>query len=174
MSEELKTTEEVKTTEGNEGVGVETHVNEGVEVKTYTQEELQKSIDMAIAKKMAKMPTKEELAEYTKHKESMKTEAEKQTETIQKLTILEQEKNNVLRENTLLKKGVNLEDIDYVLFTVGKMEGDFETNLATFLLANTKYLTIKEKQTTGVAVNRSGNTHDDGVMAILKAKHPDL
>ena len=40
----------------------------------------------------------------------------------------------------VLSKGVSLSDADYVLFEVGKMEGDFEENLDKFLSENEKFV----------------------------------
>ena len=107
------------------------------EEKTFTQEE----VNAIILKAEKKMPSKEELKAFRDWKENQKTaeekQAEKETEYQKTLT-----KNVELEnENKAFKAGVNKEDVDYVVFKVSKMEGDFEENLASFLEENPKYLT---------------------------------
>ena len=77
----------------------------------------------------------------------------------------------------MLKAGVkDVEDVDYILFKVGKMDGDFEENLAKFLKDNPKYIKgeeLTEQKATGAPVKSISST-ESGVAAILKAKHPEL
>ena len=81
------------------------------------------------------------------------------------------------KENAVLKAGVkDADDIDYVLFKVSKMEGEFEENLAKFLNDNPKYLKgeeLNEPKATGAPV-KSISSSESGVKAILKAKHQNL
>lgn len=111
------------------------------EVKTFTQEE----VDSMIKKRLEKMPSKEELKSFKEWKESQKTLEEKQAEK-------ELEYKNTLSRNTELenelkafKAGVVKEDIDFVVYKVSKMEGDFEENLNQFLKENPKYTTGETK-----------------------------
>ena len=56
------------------------------------------------------------------------------------------------------------------------MEGEFEENLTKFLKDNPKYLkqeTQTEQKATGTSV-KSISSSNDGVTAILKAKHPEI
>jgi len=163
--------EEIKTVE-NENVEVTGATNE-VANEVDVKSEAQKMADAIVAKKLAKMPTKEQLAKYKDWEEAQKTETEKQAEVLKELETLKQEKVNTQRENTLLKKGVNSDDVDYVLFKVSKMDGEFEDNLETFLKENEKF-TQKEKETTGIANNKTVVNKSTGVEAILKARHPEL
>ena len=170
MENNIETVEDVKV----EGTG-ETNVatEQKVEVEMISKEEAQKMVNSALAKKL---PPKEEMDAFKQWKESQKTEADKQAETLKELETLRQEKLNTQRENALLKKGINEEDIDYVMFKVGKMEGEFDENLVEFLKENPKFTAKEEKtvaSTTGVKTNGVSNT-DSGVTAILKAKHPEL
>ena len=123
------------------------------------------------------MPSKEELQAFNDWKESQKTETEKQTEQAKKYVDTENENINLKKENKVLRSGVSDEDVDYVVFKVSKMEGDFEDNLEEFLKDNPKYLQKQETEetpkTTGVAVTKIKTNEENGVMAILKAKHPD-
>ncbi len=170
MENNIETVEDVKIEEtGENKVATETKV----EVEMISKEEAQKMVNSALAKKL---PPKEEMDAFKQWKESQKTEADKQAETLKELETLRQEKLNTQRENALLKKGINEEDMDYVMFKVGKMEGEFDENLVEFLKENPKFTAKEEKSvasTTGVKTS-GVESKDSGVTAILKAKHPEL
>lgn len=143
--------------------------------KTFTQEE----VNSLLAKERKKMPNKDELKEFNEWKDSKKTDAEKQTELTQKLSDTANENTSLKQENQVLKSGVNVDDVDYVLFKVSKMEGEFEDNLEDFLKNNPKYLKNKnvadtDDEDTGVSVTKNKEKAESGVTAILKAKHPEL
>lgn len=176
MNEDEKTVEIDKKDEGTGTVTQTDKKTEG-EIEMVSKDEAQKMVDKALAKKL---PPKEELDAFKKWKESQKTETEKQAEIQKQLTQREQEATNLKNENLVLKKGVNVDDVDYVLFKVSKMEGDFEENLDGFLKENDKFLKsnsssdVSEPKDTGVSVNKTDIKKDSGVDAILKAKHPEL
>ena len=147
------------------------------DVKTFTQEEVN-----AMIKKETDKATKKykdvDLKAYTEWQESQKTEAQKQDELNQKYADTTNENKTLKQENLVLKANVDKEYVDFVQFTVSKMEGDFGDNLKEFLEKNPKYLqstdTKEEKITDGVSVNKNKlNNSEDGVTAILKAKHPE-
>lgn len=171
------------TVEGNEGTGnVDTQTtkqNEGAFKVFQTQEDYQKAVD-ALMK--SKLPSKEEMEEFKKYKESKKTDAEKAAEketAYQKALTDVEEKDKTI---AILRSGVSKDYEDFVQFTVSKMDGDFEENLTQFLKDNPKYLGKSEnvdddsnKNTTdGVSVKNMNNKKDTGVSAILKQKHPEL
>ena len=165
-----KTVEDVKI-EGTGENKVATETKE--EVEMISKEEAQKMVNSALAKKL---PPKEEMDAFKQWKESQKTQADKQAEKEKKLIEKEQENVSLLRENTLLKKGINIDDIDYVQYKVSKMDGEFDDNLVEFLKENPKFTAKEEKSvasTTGVKTSGVDNK-ETGVMAILKAKHPEL
>ena len=130
--EDNKNTVENNQTNVDEGTGeVDTQAtekNEGVE-KKYSQEEAQKMADAIVAKKLKGMPTKEEIKAFNEWKESQKTEEQKkadiEAEKIRKDTELSETK----KELAVYKAGVNSDEVDFVIFKVSKMEGDFEENL---------------------------------------------
>lgn len=165
-------TKETKTTEN-----ADTQTAEEKEVKTFTQEEVNVMIQERLGKEKKKMPSKEELEAFNNWKESQKTETEKQQEKEEKYAKQDLELISTKQENKVLRSGVLAEDVDYVVFKVSKMEGDFEDNLEEFLKQNPKYLQKQETEetpkTTGVAVSKIKTNEENGVMAILKAKHPD-
>ncbi len=176
MENENKGTVENVKVEGTGKVETQTTNQNEVqaEVKTLTQKEVDEIVKERLEREKKKLPSKEELDEFKKFKESQKTEAEKQAEIQRQLVLKETETNNLKNENTILRKGVNSDDIDYVLFKVGKMEGEFETNLDNFLKENPKYLgQAKEVITTGVKTQGTV-TQESGVMGILRSKHPEL
>lgn len=153
-----------------------TSENGGQEQKTFTQEELNTIVETRLAKAKKDMPSKEELKKYNEWKEAQKTEQEKMAEKETEYQKVLAEKEQIINENKILKSGVNAEDTDYVLFKVTKMEGDFEENLSKFLKDNPRFLnkTVPSKATGVETRTTSQSNEDDGVMAILKAKHPDI
>lgn len=182
MNEDKKTVEIDKKDErtgekiDTQAIDKEDKKTEG-EAEMISKDDAQKMVDKALAKKL---PPKEELDAFKKWKESQKTETEKQAEIQKQLTQKEQETLNLKNENAVLKKGVNADDVDYVLFKVSKIEGDFEENLDNFLKENDKFLKsssnndVSEQKDTGTSVNKTDRKSEDGVTAILKAKHPEL
>ena len=82
------------------------------------------------------------------------------------------------RERAILRAGITDDDeIDFISYKVGKMEGDFDTNLNEFLTNNTKFGTSKNSaptKATGIETKVQSMPKESGVTAILKSKHPDL
>lgn len=145
-----------------------------VEVEMISKEEAakeaQKMVDKALARKL---PSKEEMEQFKNWKDSQKTETEKQAEILEGLKKLEGEVATKSQENFLLKQGVS--DVDYVMFKVSKMEGQFEDNVAEFLKDNPKYLKADEPlKTTGTSTKGVPTPKEDSVVSILKDKYPDL
>jgi len=174
MEENKETVENVKVEEtGNAVTQTEQKTEEAV--KTFTQEE----VNTMLKKEKQKAEKKYEGIDVTKYKEwveSQKTaeqkQAEKEAEYAQKDTTI----SELQKENAVLKAGVkNADDIDYVLYKVSKMEGEFEENLAKFLKDNPKFLgqELEEHKATGAPVKTLSST-ETGVKAILRAKHQNL
>lgn len=174
MENKQETVEDVKV-EGTGDAVTQTEQKTEEAVKTFTQDE----VNTMLKKEKQKAEKKYEgidVAKYKEWVESQKTaeqkQAEKDAEYAQKDTTISQ----LQKENAVLKAGVkDADDIDYVLFKVGKMEGEFEENLAKFLKDNPKYLgqELEERKATGAPV-RTISSEDNGVKAILRAKHQDL
>lgn len=145
---------------------------EKAETKTFTQEE----VNAMLAKEKKKMPSKEELKAFKDWQESQKTAEQKQAEKDAEFQKTLNELNTLKQTNAVLSAGVNKDDADYVLFKVGKMEGEFEENLAKFLKDNPKYLKQEletEQKATGAPV-KSISSKNDGVLGILASKHPEI
>ena len=177
-NQNTNTGESTNNAEGTGNVDTQTtNQNEGQAEKTFTQEELNKIVQERLDKEKKKMPSKEDLKAFKDWKESQKTEAEKQAEKEAEYQKTLNELNALKQTNTVLEAGVNKDDTDYVLFKVGKMEGEFEENLAKFLKDNPKYLKQElettEPKATGAPV-RTISSKNDGVLGILASKHPEI
>lgn len=174
MEENKETVEDVKVKGTGEAV---TQTEQKIEeaVKTFTQEE----VNTMLKKEKQKAEKKYEgidVAKYKEWVESQKTAEEKQAEKDAEYAKKDTTISQLQKENAILKAGVkNADDIDYVLFKVSKMEGEFDENLAKFLKDNPKYLgqELEERKATGAPV-RTISSEDNGVKAILRAKHQEL
>ena len=183
MDDNKQDLEDDKTVEGNEGTGTvdtqTTNQNEGAD--DAVKAEAQKIADAMVAKKMKGMPSKEELKAFKDWQETQKTAEQKQTEKEVEYQKTLAENENILQENKVLKAGVNTDDVDYVVFKVSKMEGEFDDNLTEFLKNNPKYLKQNQEPkdeskgtSTGVHTQKQNTNQDSGVMSILKKKYPEL
>lgn len=155
----------------------ETKVEEKAETKTFTQEELDEIVKTRLAKDRKKYPSKEELQAYNEWKESQKSAEQKQAEQLAEYQKKDELISNLEKQNAVLKLGVTDEDeIDYIIYKVSKMEGEFEDNLNEFITKNPRYINKAdtEVKATGVPVKTINSTENDGVLAILKAKHPEM
>ena len=152
-----------------------TNQNEGQAEKTFTQEELNKIVQERLDKEKKKMPSKEELKAFKDWQESQKTAEQKQAEKEAEYQKTLNELNTLKQTNAVLEAGVNKDDVDYVLFKVSKMEGDFDENLTKFLKDNPKYKESEPEgqKATGTQVKKI-NSQNDGVLGILASKHPDM
>ena len=163
-----------------QNVETETTTTEEVEknseevVKTFTQEEVNNIVKERLAKAQKGLPSKEELTKYNEWKESQKTQQDKYDELVKKDGEKDSTISNLKMENEVLKAGItDADEVEFIVYKVSKMEGDFSENLKQYLTDNPKYAK-KESKATGIETKTSSIAKDDGVMAILKAKHPDI
>jgi hypothetical protein len=164
-----------------QNVETETTATENVEnnsaevVKTFTQDEVNAIVKERLAKAQKGIPSKEELTKYNEWKESQKTQQDKYDELIKNDAEKDSTISNLKKENLVLKSGVtDADEIEFIVYKVSKMDGDFEDNLKQYLADNPKYIKKEETKATGVQSNNSTVARESGVSAILKAKHPDL
>lgn len=169
MEQEVQTNVEAETTATN----VEN--NSAEVVKTFTQEEVNGIVKERLAKAQKGIPSKEELAKYNEWKESQKSQQDKYDDLVKNSN----EKDNTIsileKENAVLKAGITDEDeIEFICFKVGKMDGDFKENLSEYLANNPKHTKKQETKATGVETKVQTVPQESGVTAILKSKHPEL
>ena len=164
-----------------QNVETETTTTEKVEknseevVKTFTQEDVNNIVKERLAKEKKGIPSKEELAEFNEWKESQKTQQDKYNDLVKKDSEKDATITNLQRENEVLKSGVtDADEIEFIVYKVGKMDGDFTENLKQYLADNPKFAKKQETKATGVETKTSSVAKDDGVLAILKSKHPDI
>lgn len=177
MEEKKETVEDVKIEETGSAVTQTEEKSEEKAEKTFTQEE----VNTMLKKEKQKTEKKYEgidVAKYKEWQETQKTAEQKQAEKETEYQKTLSEKESLVQENLVLKAGVNIDDVDYVVFKVSKKDGDFEENLKQFLEENPKYTQKEEheeieQKATGTQV-KTINSSETGVMAILKAKHPEL
>ena len=170
--ENVQNVTEEKVTENAETQTAEEKVE-----KTYaTQEDFNEALKKEVARKTRNLPSKEDLKAFNEWKESQKTETEKSLEKDKKIETLEKQLAYAENKSVVANAGVDSKFQKFVLSEVSEMEGDFEDNLKDYLKENPQFLISKAEtpKTNGVATKKISEDADDGVTAILKAKHPDL
>ncbi len=137
MTDEIKSTaeEQDKTLSAD----IEKSSTAAEQEKTFTQAELDRIISERIARERKNLPDEADLKAFKEWKKSQQTEAERTAEREKKYAEIEAKAETIRRENLALKAGVNIDDVDYVLFKVGKLDGEFDANLKDFLTENKKY-----------------------------------
>ena len=127
--------EEANTTDKDQDTTTQNEDNSTAEKpeKTFTQAELDKVIADRLARERAKMPAADKLKAFDEWQKSQQTEAEKAAEREKEYQAQAASNTELQRELAVLKAGVKAEDTEYVIFKVGKMEGEFSDNLKTFL-----------------------------------------
>ena len=143
--------------------------------KTYTQEEVN-ALDKKLKEKYEKKYAGIDLKKYKEWEDSQKTETEKSLEKDKKIEALEKQLAYAKNESVVANAGVDAKFQKFVLSEVSELEGDFEDNLKDYLKENPQFLISKVEtpKSNGVATQKISDDADDGVTAILKAKHPDL
>lgn len=167
--------QEVQNVEAETTTTEEVEKNSEEVVKTFTQDEVNAIVKERLAKAQKGIPSKEELTKYNEWKESQKTQEDKYNELLQKDNEKSTTISNLQKENLVLKSGITDPDqVEFIVYKVGKMDGDFEENLKNYLTENPKFAQTQETKATGVEPKTTSVAKDDGVLAILKAKHPDI
>ena len=171
VQNEVETTN-VETTENTETQTAE----EKVEKAFATQEEFNEALKKEVARKTKNLPSKEDLKEFNERKESKKTEEDKKNEILSENETLKKQLAYAENKSVVANAGVDAKFQKFVLSEVSEMEGEFEDNLKDYLKDNPQFLISKVEtpKTNGVATKKISDDADDGVTAILKAKHPDL
>ena len=169
MKQDVQTNVETETTTTN----VENNSEEVV--KTFTQEEVNGIVKERLAKAQKGIPSKEELAKYNEWKESQKSQQDKYDDLVKNSNEKDHTILTLEKEIAVLKAGVTDQDeIEFICYKVGKMDGDFKENLSQYLANNPKYTKKQETKATGIETKPQTVPQESGVTAILKSKHPEL
>ena len=174
---EQENVQNVETTNVEATENTETQTaEEKVEKAFATQEEFNEALKKEVARKTRNVPSKEELKAFNEWKESQKTETEKSLEKDKKIETLEKQLAYAENKSVVANSGVDAKFQKFVLSEVSELEGDFEDNLKDYLKENPQFLISKVEtpKSNGVATQKISDDAEDGVTAILKAKHPDL
>ena len=162
-------------------VETETTTTENVEnnsaevVKTFTQEEVNGIVKERLAKAQKGIPSKEELAKYNEWKESQQSQQDKYDDLVKNSNEKDHTISILEKENAVLKAGITDQDeVEFICYKVGKMDGDFKENLTQYLADNPKYTKKQETKATGIETKSQTVPQESGVTAILKAKHPEF
>lgn len=150
---------EVKVNEKNTETN-ETTEKKDVEKKekTFTENQVNEIVEKRLAKAKKGIPSKEEMKQFNDWKESQKTEQEKREEKEKEYLKTQTERDNLQKENLLLREGVKQDDLDYVMFKVSKQEGEFKDNLEKFIKDNPKFLKSYEEPKKTIDL---GSEHND-------------
>lgn len=171
MTEEVKGTAtlEQEAVKDTDKVETQPTADKGQE-KTFTQAELDKVIADRLARERAKLPSADELKAYGEWKKAQQTEAEKQAEREKEFAKLQADTETLRRENIAYKAGVNAEDVDYVVYKVGKMDGEFEENLKSYLEENKKYTEPKTTTVEGTKhqPSKAGDSDENSIAIARK------
>lgn len=148
--------------------------NDNSQKKDDVEDTIQKRADAIVAKKMKNMPSKEELKAFRDWQDKQKSADTKAAEAESKYRNALSDNEQLQNENAVLKSGVNVDDADYVLFKVSKMEGDFSDNLKSFLKDNPKYLKSSETKIVRKVGSSSSLTGSDKKVDSTNAIMNDL
>ena len=162
--------EEANTTDKDQDTTTQNEDNSTAEKleKTFTQAELDKVIADRLARERAKMPPQDKLKAFEEWQKSQQTEAEKAAEREKEYQAQQSRNTELQRELAVIKAGVKADDAEYVLFKVGKMEGEFADNLKAFLAENTKYTEPETTTVDGMKHKPPKSGDDDAIVAAAR------
>ena len=120
--------------------------------KTLTQSEFVKALEKEVARKTKGLPSKEELEEFNKWKESNKSAEDKYLEAQKEIDTLKQTINEYEKKEVVANADVDSRFQKFVVSEVSQMEGVFEDNLKKYLEDNPQYKFQEKKPiTTGIS-----------------------
>jgi hypothetical protein len=136
--------------------------------KTFTQAELDRIISERIARERKNLPDEADLKAYKEWKKAQQTEAEKAAEREKEYQALQSRTIELERENAVIKAGVKADDVEFVIFKVSRMEGDFKENLDSFLAENKKFTEPATETVAGTKHNPSTTDQDANFIAAVR------
>ena len=165
MDEENKNTAEQQETTQNSADHKPTDAGQE---KTFTQADVDKIISERLKRERDKLPNDDDLKAYKEWKKSQQSESEKAAEREKEFQALQSKSIELERENAVIKAGVAADDAEFVIFKVGKMEGDFAKNLTAFLAENKKYTEPVTENVNGTKHNPSATDKDASFIAAVR------
>ena len=136
--------------------------------KTFTQADVDRIIAERLQRERAKLPNDDELKAYREWKKSQQSEAEKAAEREREYQALQSRAIELERENAVIKAGVKADDVEFVIFKVSRMEGDFKKNLDSFLAENKKFTKPVTENVPGTKHNPSTTDQDANFIAAVR------
>ena len=166
MTDEIKSTaeEQDKTLSAD----IEKSSTAAEQEKTFTQAELDRIISERIARERKNLPDEADLKAYREWKKAQQTEAEKAAEREKEYQALQSRTIELERENAVIKAGVKADDVEFVIFKVSRMEGDFKENLDSFLAENKKFTEPATETVAGTKHNPSTTDQDANFIAAVR------
>jgi len=136
--------------------------------KTFTQAEVDKIISDRLKREREKLPNDDELKSYREWKKAQQSEAEKAAEREKEYQALQSKSIELERENAVIKAGVKADDVEFVIFKVSRMVGDFKENLDSFLAENKKFTEPVTENVPGTKHNPSTTDQDANFIAAVR------
>ena len=166
MTDEIKSTaeEQDKTLSAD----IEKSSTAAEQEKTFTQAELDRIISERIARERKNLPDEADLKAFKEWKKAQQTEAEKAAEREKEYQALQSKSIELERENAVIKAGVKADDVEFVIFKVSRMEGDFKENLDSFLAENKKFTEPVTENVPGTKHNPSTTDQDANFIAAVR------
>ena len=137
--------------------------------KTFTQADVDRLIGERLAREKAKMPADDDLKAYKEWKKAQQSEVEKAAEREKEYQATVSRAAELERELAIVRAGVKPDDAEFVIYKVGKMEGNFSENLTTFLAENKKYTEPDKPQPKVIAGGqKASNEIQDAVITAAR------
>lgn len=149
---------------------VEPTTEEKVE-KTFTQSEFVKALEKEVARKTKGLPSKEELDEFAKWKESNKSAEDKFLEAQRTIDALNLQVKEYEKREVVANADVDPKFQKFVTSEVSQMEGVFEDNLNKYLEDNPQYKFQKETKIISTGIPQKTNEVINEEKAYLDRKY---
>lgn len=125
--------------------------------KTYTQAEVERIVQARLDRERRKMPSKEELADYRQWKDTRAEDQGRLDDLNKQLVAVAQEKDQLQRENYVLKKGITGDKAEFIAFKASRMVDEHTTYEQAVDILTQKE---EEKVTFDWAASLAGNAQE--------------
>lgn len=150
----------------------------GTTEKTFTQAELDKIVADRVSREKAKLPSKDELAEFRRWRDEHKTAEEKSAEAVKTAqeaqTAAERKAAELEAKYTAISKGVKAENVDDVIaLAMGRVTDTVTLEQAIDSVIK-KYPSFSSSAITTGVPSGGGTSKISGVEAAFLARNPGL